>query len=111
LSSKPYWQNSWQLQLHDGTVSCYISGREAEERLARGEGRKVKRKARQPYNVIRLNKPVVPSSSEESPACITVTDMHINAGAIEVSRSCLLALREKMAAFRPLAFNIVIVAA
>jgi hypothetical protein len=54
-SPTPAW--SVQLQLHDGTPSRWISGREAERILQGGEAVRVRRKAHQTFDVIRLRKP------------------------------------------------------
>jgi hypothetical protein len=91
---------SYQVQLHDGTPSRWVSAREANEKLAKGEAIRIKRKAHQPYEIIRLKKQVEPSSSESSPCCITPNDMQINVGAIECNRFHLEALRVKLEEFR-----------
>lgn len=97
-----------QVQLHDKTVSRWISQQDADARVARGEAVRVSRKAHQPFKIIRLCKPVEPSDSPNSPASITEGEMHINARAIECSEVHLAEVQEKVLAFEPLMLEVVL---
>lgn len=98
---------SVQLQLHDRTLSRWISPREAQQKIESGEAIKVPRKAHQPFAIIRLKKPVDPSKSPDSPCSITCTDMLVNAGVIERSRFRVELLHAKIDHFKPFPIPIV----
>jgi hypothetical protein len=47
---------AWQVQLYDGTVSGWVSQRVAEEKIKSGQAVRLRRKAHQPFEVVRLKK-------------------------------------------------------
>jgi hypothetical protein len=98
---------SVQLQLHDKTPSKMISQREAAEMIKKGDAFKVRRKAHQPFDIVRLYKPVSPSTSVDSPCSITCTEMKINVGEIERGGDSFDLLQEKIEAFRPFSLPVV----
>jgi hypothetical protein len=104
-----YLLAQWQLQLHDGTPSKLISAREAKECILRGNGKRIKRRAHQPREILRLFKPVPPSNSTESSCSITVNDMRILVGEVESGRGYRAMLRDKVDFFRPLAFTLIVI--
>jgi hypothetical protein len=101
-----YAYSAWQVQLYDGTVSYWTSNREANRMIASGEATRIRRKARQPYEIIRLRKPIQPSNSQDSPCCLTVSDIRINVGEVPASAIYLEVLDEKIEAFRPMSLTI-----
>jgi hypothetical protein len=98
---------SVQLLLADRTLSRWISPREAERLLERGDAVRERRKAHQPHPTIRLKPEVMSSNSAESNCSLTFADTETLAGAREASRSRLTTLRAKQLLFAPVQLPVV----
>lgn len=98
---------SVQLQLADRTPSRWISPREGQEMIDRGDAMRIKRKAHQPFEIIRLRPQPSASKSPDSIIVLTFSDTEILAGVREVKRQKLETLRAKQEHFRPSPLSVV----
>jgi hypothetical protein len=77
--------------------------------LASGEAIRIRRKAHQPFEIIRLKKSVEPSDSAYSACSLTVSDMRIHAGEIECGAIYLQVLEDKIETFKPMSLPVITV--
>jgi hypothetical protein len=102
---------SVQLQLADGGHSRWISPREAQQLIDKGEAVRSRRKAHQGFEALRLKPQPSPSTSPDSTPVLTFADTETLAGAREASRARMTTLRAKQLLFRPIQLPVVYVGA